>query len=610
MKKVFNIILFLIITFIFSTIVNASTSLKSSNQNPVLDNTFLVRLYVDYGKDKKISSASYKILFDSSVFSVVDTAWSQKIDNYEIKDGEIIIDKTSNTKSWETGAIVIVEFKANKAKKSTIRVEKTKEAYFEDGQIVNQTISNVTISPIVPDSSTSLKTFYVKNYNINPTFSKEKYNYKLKVPSDVDNIEVIAEKANSKQTITGTGFHKLKYGDNKISVKVVSESKKQAIYTILVTREDNRSGDTTLKKLTVSNTNITYQENVYNYEADVYKGIDEVLISATANDNLATLTGTGRKKLVVGQNTFNLVIKTKNEKEAIYTITINKIDEEKVEEKPSSKIKTMKINNNPVYLFTDNTIIYSFQTTKKKLNIDLELTSENATYEIVGNDNLSSGINIINITTSLGEEKTEYTLYVYKNNNSWQKINELSETFTNKNILFERLFSNTELINKSVIDELVNNNSTLYYNVLNESRGLLYQLEMNKNVNPENINPIFQQDDTSPNLYHTTIPKNIDILLFVGDRYPNNTNLKIDTFNDGEPYTLLTDGAKVVDGYVKLTTNGKKNYSLSINNSQNQSFLTNLIAKSKTIIIIIVAGLLIIVLLKFSKKKKKVEEEY
>lgn len=92
-------------------------------------------------------------------------------------------------------------------------------------------------------------------------------------------------------------------------------------------------------------------------------------------------------------------------------------------------------------------------------------------------------------------------------------------------------------------------------------------------------------------------------MIYVGDIYTDNTDLKVYTYNEIGNYTDLTTSVRVVDGYVNITTNGDKNYVFSGQNMIASGFnILNYIPH-------IIFGLLIIVLLVYIIKKKNKNKE-
>lgn len=88
------------------------------------------------------------------------------------------------------------------------------------------------------------------------------YSYSHKVPNNVETITIVATKPKgSKATVTGTGKQTLKEGENEFTIKVVAEDGKASkTYTINVTREKKTEDENTTDNNTV-NENTTSNEN-------------------------------------------------------------------------------------------------------------------------------------------------------------------------------------------------------------------------------------------------------------------------------------------------------------------------------------------------------------
>ena len=139
----------------------------------------------------------------------------------------------------------------------------------------------------------------------------------------------------------------------------------------MITRADNRTGDTTLKSLTVSNTPIKYEKNKNVYEATVSKSIDSVMITGRTTDPNATLIGTGVRNLEMGLNNFKLKEKSSGRKQQTYTINIIRSNEKLQTIKKSSKLLSLKINSLVLDLSNDKqTFLYGIGKEYSQLSID------------------------------------------------------------------------------------------------------------------------------------------------------------------------------------------------------------------------------------------------
>ncbi len=105
----------------------------------------------------------------------------------------------------------------------------------EDGSVTEYTI---TVIRDAGSSNAYLKELVISNASLNEQFSKEKLNYTVTVPEDVDKLIVLAQADDEKASfeISDTA---LNYGENLITITVTSENGMSLQYKINVTREKN-----------------------------------------------------------------------------------------------------------------------------------------------------------------------------------------------------------------------------------------------------------------------------------------------------------------------------------------------------------------------------------
>lgn len=611
MKK----IIFLLLTFIIiPNCIYAATALTSSTQTPVVGTEIYVQLNIDYGKDILISEAHYAVSYNTDYFLLEDVIWSQSKGTYSIQDGIIKIDKANDGNYWEYGGQVQLKLLVLKAGVNKISIKENGVARFKNGDIISQTFSGVTISAVEASSQTTIGSLAIENYAISPTFNRSTYRYTLKVPANVTEVNVIAKKGNEKQKITGDGKRVLTYGDNRIRVIVSAEDGSASTYEIMVTREDDRTGDVSLKNMLVSGSAAEYIEEEDTYQITVSKTTQSVLITAQTTDSNATLTGTGEKKLEYGLNIFYLNVKSNGGKEKTYKVKVTREEKEEVLN-DSTLFKSFTINEKKVPLSDEKrTILFGVDNDISKLDINYELMSNSSTVLISGNENLKYGINEIKVdVTNYKNEKTEYRILVYKKENNYIKISSLDDVmfYRNRNMLYESLMKDEHKIEENIFNELNNNNNKLMLNVIDEYGGLYYQVLVNDD-NESDFDYDFNIVDQNRFIYETKLPKNCDVLLYVGDKYVDDISVKIYTAND-DNYTLYTEGVKVVNGYISFKTNGNTKYMLTMASlGKKKSSISKYIGLG--FFIILIGGLSLYVYVKKKKIKgkeenKKIEEE-
>lgn len=165
-------------------------------------------------------------------------------------------------------------------------------------------------------------------------FQKDKTEYSVEVPEDVEEIEVYAEASNSKAQVTGTGKVQLKKGENKLIVQVTSEDGTTKTYTIEVTRGGTEATATNnaddgfgLSSLEVNGLTLTpnFKTGTYEYTIDLTEDLSSLDLEAIATDEDATIEILGNENLQLGENTITILVRNeKTDETATYQIIVNK----------------------------------------------------------------------------------------------------------------------------------------------------------------------------------------------------------------------------------------------------------------------------------------------
>ena len=185
------------------------------------------------------------------------------------------------------------------------------------------------------DSDASLKSLGIKpeKYDFSG-FKKDKTQYSVQVPKDVEEIEVYAEATSNKAKVTGTGKTQLKNGKNTIVVQVTAENETTQTYTIEVTRGDAGTTATTsskdefgLSSLEINGLTLepSFETGIYEYKVDLKEDLDSLDIATIATDDDTTVEIYGNEGLSLGENTITILVRNEKEnKTATYQIIVNK----------------------------------------------------------------------------------------------------------------------------------------------------------------------------------------------------------------------------------------------------------------------------------------------
>ena len=274
----------------------------------------------------------------------------------------------------------------------------------------------------------------LKMLGINPNdfsgFKSGTTSYSVTVPKETEKINIYAEKNQKGQTITGTGNKTLKVGENTFEVKVTAEDKKTTkTYKLIITRE-SISKNATLTDLGIKPNDFKgFKSGTLSYNVNVPYDTEKVEVYAGKRDG-QTVTGTGEKALNVGKNTFEVKVTAEDKKTTkTYTIVVNRqeegaaVAEEKKEEeteknsnvKGLTKLEIAGVTLNPEF---DNSVYeYSVDVTDetKKLDVKTETSSDKIKVEVIGNEDLKIGENVITLLVTNSEDNSTTTYQIIVN---------------------------------------------------------------------------------------------------------------------------------------------------------------------------------------------------
>ena len=266
----------------------------------------------------------------------------------------------------------------------------------------------------------------MKNLGIKPHdftgFKSSKTSYSVTVPNDTEKISIYANTSDSNAKVSGTGSKTLKEGKNTFYVKVTAEDNKTTkTYTLIITRnskDEDKSTDATLKELEIRPKEYDFsgfKANKYDYSATVDNDVEKINIYASATNSKSTITGDGEKELKVGENKFEIVVTAEDKKTTkTYNLTITRKEEDN-SNKNAKGIKNIKVGNYQLTpAFDPQKFEYEVQIKEiiDKLDVKVETDDENLETEIVGNNNLKKGDNIITILVNDKKENTTTTYQI------------------------------------------------------------------------------------------------------------------------------------------------------------------------------------------------------
>ena len=287
-------------------------------------------------------------------------------------------------------------------------------------------------------SENKLRNFGIRPYDYDFSgFSKNpsKPDWSAEVPNSVTEVEIYGNAKDDKATVEGLGKVSLKEGNNTFEVKVTAEDGSTKTYTLTIKRQTAEETAKEASEARLSNLGIKPEEYDFSgfskdkteYTAEVPNDVEEIEVYATAVDSKAQITGIGMIELKEGENEIKVEVIAQNGEKKAYTIKVTRKAAETAEEPVETVDDEEKFGLSTLTItgitlnkkFNSETYEYTIDLTEDltSLPISAKATDKDATVEIIGNENLQPGENIITILVQNAEteEVATYQIIVNKN---------------------------------------------------------------------------------------------------------------------------------------------------------------------------------------------------
>ncbi len=181
-----------------------------------------------------------------------------------------------DTAGFQKQEIATVKFKLSSAATSnqnyTISLTNIS---LSDTEYNDHDFDSITETVRIKSSNNNLSTLSVSGGNI--TFDAATKKYDLTI--DAEKTTITATKADEKATVVGTGEKTLKYGLNTFEVKVTSETGVTNVYTLNITRPDNRDTSKDLLKFGFIDNKLDFSKDKFEYALTVENNIARLFMS-------------------------------------------------------------------------------------------------------------------------------------------------------------------------------------------------------------------------------------------------------------------------------------------------------------------------------------------
>lgn len=249
-----------------------------------------------------------------------------------------------------------------------------------------------------------------------------------------------------------------------------------------------KSSNANISALTLNVEGLKFKKSQTTYNIKVGENVDKISAGVTLESSKAVYSISGNKNLKAGNNVIKIVVTAEDGTTKTYKINVQK--EGNVEE-TSSELSNLIIEDMTFTTkFNSTTTEYTGSAMKHadSLNILPYTVAEEATYEIIGNENLKEGENtiVVKVTSKDKSTTTEYKITFEmlseEETNALQVVSPYTESSN---------YVNTDNDNETKgIKEIIMENSTiilLYLLALVEFAQVVYLYVQLKSVNPDAV---------------------------------------------------------------------------------------------------------------------------
>ena len=336
---------------LFSTVNAASATIKANKTSVEVGESVKVTATVNAAAwNLKVSGAvsgdiiGYNSDAENQTTTKTYTVDTSKAGTYKVTlSGDVTDESKDTADSINTSVSITVKAKETTTDKKEDTTTDKNTSSSDKG--TTTTDKNTTTTPEKPKEKSN--NAYLSTLGITPKeydfsgFSKTKTSYSVTIPKNVDSLKVLYKTADSNAKVKVSGNSGFEVGsDNKITIKVTAEDGKTTkTYTIKVTQlaeEEEKPGNLIeeetgvfLTFLSIEGVELSpeFAKDTYSYATTLEDyTVNELKVTAEANNEKAKIDVSGNTNLVEGENTINIIVTVDDsDAQAVYQIVVTKI---------------------------------------------------------------------------------------------------------------------------------------------------------------------------------------------------------------------------------------------------------------------------------------------
>lgn len=262
-----------------------------------------------------------------------------------------------------------------------------------------------------PSDDNFLKSLKVDAEELINDENKNDNYFEIEVPYTTDSVMVEGvPRVDTSTVVRGNGTYSLDFGNNHVFLTVIAEDGTTRDYEVNI----KRKYDNHLLMLSTDRGELypAFEQDTLYYYLDVPRDVTDITILAVQSSPLTTVTGNGYYELSLGENIIYVTVSASDKSSRTYVIHVHRLESD------NNYIKS--------FFAPDMNLLEKFEREKTdykmevpdyitKLDLDIELEEEHATYRIEGNENFVPGDNLVKVivTAENGDERVyQFTVNV------------------------------------------------------------------------------------------------------------------------------------------------------------------------------------------------------
>lgn len=332
MEKIKRILLIL---FLLLVPINVFAESKCSIKMPdMISPGGELSIDIIVNNDVAIDNFKATLTYETSVLELLNienkNSW---IDNTEVvKASPLALDFAHNNGIKGETTIATIRFKVKEtASKSETIISIDASTRNKEDETIN-TLDKISKTIPIKSTDNSLSDIRMNGETLT-NFSSTVYKYNQIVNSGVTTVTFEAtlsdKTAKFKEKYEPKKNAPLDYGENNFEIIVISAAGEEKKYVVTIIREDNRGTNNYLKQLIVNSNQrlFNFNKETLLYTITTHK-LEEIDVSAEAEDPSATVEIKKPEKLEIGENEIKVIVTSEKKEERVYTIKVNNLDTE------------------------------------------------------------------------------------------------------------------------------------------------------------------------------------------------------------------------------------------------------------------------------------------